>query len=256
MQPDSLGTSSPALVVKPKLVRRPELWALVGLVCATVVLAVLGYVGDAIRFGILAAGYVYIALFVGNVAILVTSDSVIVREELRRQVSKSVERAAVAAIHVTPNGLRFRDANHVRILSTRGSWTRRQVLELADTLHVHAYDFRKAWGLRSRKTGVLMSASVSAGSQATAEQRSRRQRATVRGWPKWVLAGAAAGLVAGFGLAVTGGSNTNDAANTAAGYLILLALAAVAVAVLADLYRLYRRHRVRRLASLPPSLHA
>jgi hypothetical protein len=256
MQPDSRGASAPALVMKPKPVRRPELWILLVLVCGTVGFALYGgfYTGDAIRCGIVAAGYVYIALYVANVAILVTSDSVIVREQLRRQASKSVERASVAAIHLTNSGLHLVDANHHRVLSTRGSWTRRQVLELADTLHVHAYDFRKAWGFSSRKTGVLMSADASAGSLANTGQVHRRDRAIVHGWPAWVLALAAAGLVTGFILAVAGGSNTHDAESTAGGYLILLALPAVGVAVVTDLYRLYRRHRPGRLASVPPSL--
>lgn len=256
MQPDSLGASSPDLVIKPRLLRRPELWILLALVCGTVGFALYGgyYTGDAIKCGILAAGYVYIAAYAGNVAILVTRDSVVVREQLRRQADRSVERASVAAIHVTNSGLHFVDANHHRVLSTRGNWTRRQVLELADTLHVHAYDFRKAWGLHDRKTGVLMTASAAAGSVVKTGQLHRRERVIVHAWPAWVLALAAAGLVTGFILAVAGGSNAYDAASTAGGYLILLALPAVGVAVVTDLYRLFRRHRSARLASVPPSL--
>jgi hypothetical protein len=256
MQLDSPGAPAPALVIKPKLVRRPELWILLVLVCGTIVNAVLGgsYTGDAIRCGIVAAGYVYIAAYVANVAILVTSDSVIVREQLRRKAHKSVERASVAAIHVTNSGLHLVDANHHRVLSTRGSWTRRQVLELADTLHVHAYDFRKTWGLNSRKTGVLMSADASAGSLANTGQLHQRERAIVHEWPAWLLALAAAGLVTGFSLAVAGGSDTHGAASTTGGYLILLALPTVGVAVVTDLYRLYRHHRSGRLAHVPPPL--
>lgn len=69
------------------------------------------------------------------------------------------------------------------------------------------------------------------------------------GWPGWVLSGAAAGLVAGVILAVANGP-AHRAASTAAGFLILIALAAVCVAAPAAFYR---RYRSRRGAAVPPS---
>jgi hypothetical protein len=83
------------------------------------------------------------------------------------------------------------------------------------------------------------------------QQLPRRRKTIAHGWPGWVLSGAVAGLLAGVSLAV---ADPHHAASTAAGILILVALAAAGVAVLASLHRLYRRHRSRRLAALPPSL--
>jgi hypothetical protein len=79
----------------------------------------------------------------------------------------------------------------------------------------------------------------------------RRQMARFHGWPGWVLAGAVAGLIAGITLAVAAGSQGHHAASTAAGAIILLALAAMCVAIPATLYR---RYRSRRLGAGPPSL--
>ncbi len=81
----------------------------------------------------------------------------------------------------------------------------------------------------------------------------RRQMPRVHGWPGWVLAGAVAvaGLVAGFILAAVGGPDAHDAQSTAAGWVILFALATVCVAVPAALYR---RYRSRRVVAVPPSL--
>jgi Bacterial PH domain len=69
-----------------------------------------------------------------------------------------------------------------------------------------------------------------------------RQVRPAHGWPGWVFAGAGAGLVSGVILAVVGGP-ADAAASTAAGFLILLALAAVCVATPASLYRRYRARR-------------
>lgn len=77
----------------------------------------------------------------------------------------------------------------------------------------------------------------------------RRQVPLAHGWPGWVLAGAGAGLVAGVILAVVSGP-AHSAASTAAGFLILLALAAVCVAAPATFYR---RYRSSRRAAVPPS---
>lgn len=63
------------------------------------------------------------------------------------------------------------------------------------------------------------------------------------------LAGAVAGLVAGVILAVVSGPDGHDAASTAAGWIILVALAAVCVAIPAALYR---RYRSRRRVAVPP----
>lgn len=81
-----------------------------------------------------------------------------------------------------------------------------------------------------------------------------RRSTLVHGWPGWVLAGALAGLVAGVFLAVAAEPRSNGAASTAAGGLIVTALAAACVAVAAAAYRLYRRYRSRRLAAVPPGL--
>jgi hypothetical protein len=77
----------------------------------------------------------------------------------------------------------------------------------------------------------------------------RRQVPLAHRWPRWVLAGAGAGLVAGVILAVVNGP-AHSAASTAAGFLILLALAAVCVAAPATFYR---RYRSRHGAPGPPS---
>jgi hypothetical protein len=78
-----------------------------------------------------------------------------------------------------------------------------------------------------------------------------RQLARFHGWPGWLLAGAAAGLVAGIALAVAGGSQGHGATSTVAGFVILLALATMCVAIPATLYR---RYTSRRLGAGPPSL--
>jgi hypothetical protein len=70
-----------------------------------------------------------------------------------------------------------------------------------------------------------------------------------RGWPGWVLAGAAAGLVAGVVLALVNG-NADNGVTIAAGFLILLAPAALCVALATVLYRWYRS---RRGTAVPPS---
>jgi hypothetical protein len=64
------------------------------------------------------------------------------------------------------------------------------------------------------------------------------------GWPTRVLAGGAAGLVAGISLAAVNG-RTSDATSTAAGLVILLALGALCIAGSAILYRRYRSSRAR-----------
>jgi hypothetical protein len=80
-------------------------------------------------------------------------------------------------------------------------------------------------------------------------QLTRRQVPLAHGWPGWVLAGAGAGLLTGVILAVVSGP-ANNAASTAAGSLILFALAAVCVAVPAAFYRRYRSGHG---APVPPS---
>jgi hypothetical protein len=70
----------------------------------------------------------------------------------------------------------------------------------------------------------------------------QRHVPAAHGWPEWVLAGAGAGLVAGVILAVVNGP-AHSAASTAAGFLILLALAAACVAAPATFYRRYRARR-------------
>lgn len=77
----------------------------------------------------------------------------------------------------------------------------------------------------------------------------RRQRPRAHGWPGWVLAGAVAGLVACGYLAAAGGPDRHDAANVAAGWVGLFALAALC---LAAPVALYRRCRSRRVDPVPP----
>jgi len=70
-----------------------------------------------------------------------------------------------------------------------------------------------------------------------------RQSRRPRGWPTWVLAGSAAGLVACVILAGVGGSDSQGAASRAAGAVGLMALVALGVAGPAALYRWYRSRR-------------
>jgi hypothetical protein len=68
-------------------------------------------------------------------------------------------------------------------------------------------------------------------------------------WAVWLLFAGLSGVVTAFIVGAFGGSNPKDAANLAAGVLLLFAVAGVCVAIPA---LLYRRYRARRMTAQPP----
>jgi uncharacterized protein (DUF58 family) len=81
-----------------------------------------------------------------------TADEVIVRGPPTRRAPRS----RITVIHVWPTTVAFVDKDDQRVIVTNSGWSKAQLVQMGEVLHVPVYDHRTLLGLSQKATGKLM----------------------------------------------------------------------------------------------------